>query len=103
MLKDCAKKLKQVGIVNWIENVYGIGYRLNPHLTQPASARTEVTQSISSSVEQEFDREMEQMWAEISRLDGRKNEYIKKKPYLPWKWADYLLIYIIMPNNLLIN
>ena len=49
-IKGLRKKLKQAGVVNWIENVYGIGYRLNPNVAQ------------STSVEQEFDQKMGQMW-----------------------------------------
>ncbi|MDJ0594725.1 MAG: response regulator [Pleurocapsa sp. MO_226.B13] len=54
-IKGLRKKLKQAGVVDWIENVYGIGYRLNPKVeSEPVND--------SSSVEQEFDRKLEQMW-----------------------------------------
>lgn len=76
-VKGLRKKLKQAGIVDWIENVYGIGYRLNPHITQPELARKEVTQSISSSVEQEFNREMEQMWQQYQGLMAERMNILK--------------------------
>ncbi|MEM8723786.1 MAG: response regulator [Cyanobacteria bacterium P01_G01_bin.39] len=57
-IKGLRKKLKQVGVVNWIENVYGIGYRLNPPAVESSEAVTDHT----SSVEQEFSQKMEQMW-----------------------------------------
>ncbi|MEM7594957.1 MAG: response regulator [Cyanobacteria bacterium P01_A01_bin.83] len=57
-IKGLRKKLKQVGVVNWIENVYGIGYRLNP----PAVETSKVATNYTSSVEQEFNQKMEQMW-----------------------------------------
>ena len=53
-IKGLRKKLKKAGVVDWIENVYGIGYRLNP------KARSPVVRN--SSVEQEFNRKLEQMW-----------------------------------------
>ena len=56
-IKGLRKKLKKAGVVNWIENVYGIGYRLNPQV-----AESEPADNNSTSIEQEFDRKMEQMW-----------------------------------------
>ena len=57
-IKGLRKKLKKAGVVDWIENVYGIGYRLNPKVaaTQQSAADN------STSIEQEFDVKMEQMW-----------------------------------------
>lgn len=54
-IKGLRKKLKQAGVVDWIENVYGIGYRLNPKVNN-------TNKSVANSVEQEFDRKLEQMW-----------------------------------------
>ncbi|MEL7420049.1 MAG: response regulator [Cyanobacteria bacterium J06555_3] len=58
-IKGLRKKLKQAGVVNWIENVYGIGYRLNPNVAQSSQVKADRD---STSVEQEFDRKLEQMW-----------------------------------------
>jgi diguanylate cyclase (GGDEF)-like protein len=55
-IKGLRKKLKQVGVVDWIENVYGIGYRLNP----PTEENKD--QSVVASVKQEFNQKLEQMW-----------------------------------------
>lgn len=52
-IKGLRKKLSNAGLVNWIENVYGIGYRLNPETVNAQS---------SSSVESEFEQKMAQMW-----------------------------------------
>ena len=57
-IKGLRKKLKRAGVVDWIENVYGIGYRLNPKI---AKSSQELKRS-SASVEQEFEQKMEQMW-----------------------------------------
>ena len=56
-IKGLRKKLKKAGVIDWIENVYGIGYRLNPKVAPP-----ETESNNSSSIEQEFNRKMEQMW-----------------------------------------
>ena len=53
-VKGLRKKLRKVGIADWIENVYGIGYRLN--------AKEDNSVDDSTSIEQEFDRKLEQMW-----------------------------------------
>lgn len=56
-IKGLRKKLKQAGVVDWIENVYGIGYRLNPKSKSEPSET-----SNHASVEQEFNRKLEKMW-----------------------------------------
>lgn len=63
-VKGLRKKLKKVGIEDWIENVYGIGYRLNPEKIQAQSP----VSGVSESIEQEFDRKMAQMWQQYKGL-----------------------------------
>ena len=58
-IKGLRKKLKQAGVVNWIENVYGIGYRLNPNVAESSQVTAD---NDATSVEHEFERKMEQMW-----------------------------------------
>ncbi len=53
-IKGLRKKLKQAGVVDWIENVYGIGYRLDPKVA--------TSETPTSVVEREFDCKLEQMW-----------------------------------------
>jgi diguanylate cyclase (GGDEF)-like protein len=57
-IKGLRKKLKQAGVVDWIENVYGIGYRLNPKVAESKQAAN----NSSASIEQKFNLEMEQAW-----------------------------------------
>jgi len=57
-IKGLRKKLKKAGVVDWIENVYGIGYRLNPQATKQAAQSNDNF----TSVEQEFNQKMEKMW-----------------------------------------
>jgi DNA-binding response OmpR family regulator len=57
-IKGLRKKLKQAGVVDWIENVYGIGYRLNPKVAESEQSKG----NNSTSIEQECNHKMEQMW-----------------------------------------
>ncbi|WP_041619663.1 response regulator [Stanieria cyanosphaera] len=66
-IKGLRKKLKQAGVVDWIENVYGIGYRFSPKLEQ-----SQTNQTLSSSVEQEFNQKMEQMWQQYQGLMSKR-------------------------------
>lgn len=63
-IKGLRRKLKKAGLENWIENIYGIGYRFNPQVSQ--SQQTKQTDRsdlpVSSSIESEFNHKMEQMW-----------------------------------------
>jgi diguanylate cyclase (GGDEF)-like protein len=60
-IKGLRKKLKKAGIVDWIENVYGIGYRLNP-LAVSTAKTTDSQDNATNSIEREFEEKMEQMW-----------------------------------------
>lgn len=71
-IKGLRKKLKQTGAIDWIENVYGIGYRFNPKIPPKGSTITEVTNSIPSSIEVEFEQKMEQMWQQYRGLMGER-------------------------------
>ena len=61
-IKGLRKKLKKAGIVDWIENVYGIGYRLNPKIAKSPDSNKNNEPPVVSSVEQEFNQKMGQMW-----------------------------------------
>ncbi|MDJ0690583.1 MAG: response regulator [Xenococcaceae cyanobacterium MO_188.B32] len=77
-IKGLRKKLKQAGVVDWIENVYGIGYRLNPKIAQPEPEIAEVDKSTSSSVEQEFNQKMEEMWQQYQGLMAERMKVLQK-------------------------
>ncbi|RMF21653.1 MAG: response regulator, partial [Cyanobacteria bacterium J083] len=57
-IKGLRQKLKKAGLVDWIENVYGLGYRLNPHLENNQA----ITNADKSSVEVEFSQAMAALW-----------------------------------------
>lgn len=67
-IKGLRKKLKQGGVINWIDNVYGIGYRFNPKIAPTESAIKETTDSNPSSIEAEFNQKREQMWQQYQGL-----------------------------------
>lgn len=46
-IKGLRQKLKKVGAVNWIENIYGLGYRFNPDVISPH--HSQVTKSHEKS------------------------------------------------------
>ena len=55
-IKGLRQKLKKVGAADWIENIYGLGYRLNPQITaqsQPQAAK---------SIEQQYSDAVDKMW-----------------------------------------
>ena len=76
-IKGLRKKLKKAGVVDWIENVYGIGYRLSPNISQPESEVKEVAKSIHSLVEQEFNQKMEQMWQQYQDLMAARMDVLQ--------------------------
>ena len=55
-IKGLRQKLKKVGAVDWIENVYGLGYRLNPEVG--AKSQPQVTESVT----QQYSDAVEKMW-----------------------------------------
>ncbi len=71
-VKGLRRKLKEVGVADWIENVYGIGYRLNPKLPQESS---EVG---NTSVQQRFDAAMGQMWQQYQGLMMERLEALQQ-------------------------
>ncbi|MGC1309124.1 MAG: response regulator [Phormidesmis sp.] len=53
-IKGLRRRLKQAGAKDWVENVYGLGYRLNPKIDDKEPE--------ADSVEQQFNRAMAQLW-----------------------------------------
>jgi DNA-binding response OmpR family regulator len=70
-IKGLRKKLKEAGVVGWIENVYGIGYRLNPQVSA-AKPLQQIAQPASpvpsNSLKAEFNRKLEAMWLQYQGL-----------------------------------
>lgn len=69
-VKGLRQKLKAKGIADWVENVYGLGYRFNPKVSS-AEKSGPVTLDLKtepSSVEQQFTQKMEGLWQQYQGL-----------------------------------
>jgi len=84
-IKSLRQKLKVAGAVDWIENVYGVGYRLNPNSSaKPARAKTQKstlqeaspTHSKSKTqkpeLEQQFNQVMDSLWNQYQGLMAQR-------------------------------
>jgi diguanylate cyclase (GGDEF)-like protein len=83
-IKGLRKRLRTVGIDDWIENVYGIGYRFTPKIEQQQSPKASTnfsdddSHSISNSIEQEFNEKMNQMWQQYQDLMAQRLDILQK-------------------------
>ena len=97
-IKGLRQKLKAVGIVDWIENVYGLGYRFTPKFTSAVGAglseakpaliqgsletnqeeNSSKSQDNYSNVEQQFDREINKLWQKYRGLMVQRMEVLQK-------------------------
>ncbi len=55
-IKGLRQKLKKVGAVDWIENVYGLGYRLNPQVNAKSEPQ------VRESVAQHYSDAVDKLW-----------------------------------------
>ncbi|MDZ8183858.1 MAG: response regulator [Nostoc sp. ChiSLP02] len=68
-IKYLRQKLKAAGAVDWIENVYGLGYRLNPGKgEQRKQGEKEKAQVVSPPVEEQFQQAMGGLWKQYEGL-----------------------------------
>ncbi|BAY08506.1 response regulator [Calothrix sp. NIES-2098] len=77
-IKGLRQKLKAAGAVDWIENVYGLGYRLNPSVKEAGEqeskksakqeTRGEPEKLPISQIEQQFNNAMRGLWHQYEGL-----------------------------------
>lgn len=81
-VKGLRRRLKEVGAAEWIENVYGLGYRLNPKAAiakaEPTSSTESATETAVATVppspakprstEESFNQAMSQLWQQYQGL-----------------------------------
>jgi diguanylate cyclase (GGDEF)-like protein len=72
-VKGLRQKLKAAGAVDWIENIYGIGYRLNPPQdaaaeTTPATVAESLAGVASPTLEQAFNQAKAGLWQKHQAL-----------------------------------
>ncbi|NEQ31093.1 MAG: response regulator [Leptolyngbya sp. SIO4C5] len=69
-VKGLRRKLKQAGAVDWIENVYGLGYKLTPQSAIPPQSTAEAVTPVT--VEQNFNQAMAALWQQhADRMQAR--------------------------------
>ncbi|OUL25495.1 multi-component transcriptional regulator [Nostoc sp. T09] len=71
-IKGLRQKLKAAGAVDWIENVYGLGYRLKPFVKEEkhkgSRGEKEKFPIPNSSIEQQFNQAMSGLWSQYEGL-----------------------------------
>ncbi|KAF3886932.1 MULTISPECIES: response regulator [Nostocales] len=90
-IKGLRQKLKVAGAVDWIENVYGLGYRINPKVVggvegigemgetrETGETEIAVPCSLSPSVEQQFNEAMGGLWKQYEGLMVERMEVLQK-------------------------
>ncbi|MCC5632212.1 response regulator [Nostoc sphaeroides CHAB 2801] len=87
-IKWLRHKLKVVGAVDWIENVYGLGYRLNSQKATSSRNSEKITQKnpeqnssipdTSPSVEQQFNQAMSGLWSQYQGLMTQRMEVLQQ-------------------------
>ena len=87
-VKGLRRKLKAAGAVDWIENVYGLGYRLNPKVSsQPPKDAAAATPSLTpltyspdppGSVEPAFNQAIGALWRQYQGLMAERLEALQK-------------------------
>lgn len=64
-IKGLRQKLKTTGAIDWVENVYGLGYRFNPKIEQ------------QTSLDQEFRETQERLWKQYSSLTQQRLDILQ--------------------------
>ncbi|MBD2355590.1 response regulator [Tolypothrix sp. FACHB-123] len=76
-IKWLRQKLKAVGAGNWIENVYGVGYRLNPPPEETPKTPIATTDT-AKAVNQQFQTAMTGLWNKYQGLMMQRLEVIQQ-------------------------
>jgi diguanylate cyclase (GGDEF)-like protein len=96
-IKGLRQKLKAAGVVDWIENVYGLGYRLQPKiaennpLTELAPSQDQASdhsnsvsptlnsqRSTPATVEQQFTQAVDSLWVQYQELMAQRLEVLQQ-------------------------
>lgn len=76
-IKGLRQKLKVAGAVDWIENVYGLGYRLSPKVSVPAAQKEDKAPPVTPAVEQQFNQAISGMWQQYRGLMAQRLEVLQ--------------------------
>ena len=82
-IKTLRQKLKAVGATDWIENVYGIGYRFKVEIEQ-TEKQTQSIQNSKSQIKnsdaskQQYKQDVEDLWQRYQELMSQRLEKLKQ-------------------------
>ncbi|MBE9229390.1 response regulator [Phormidium sp. LEGE 05292] len=79
-IKGLRQKMRNTGAGNWIENVYGLGYRLNPEQANSENAKSKNANSkldAAPSVQEQFNQAMEVMWQKYQSLMAERLDVLQ--------------------------
>lgn len=76
-IKWLRHKLKAVGAGNWIENVYGVGYRLNPQ-KETQITTSDTSSNNSKTVTHQFQQAMSGLWNKYQGLMMQRLEVLQQ-------------------------
>lgn len=80
-IKGLRQKLKAVGAIDWIENVYGLGYRLNSQKAgdkKPAIPLHQAEESPKPDIQQQFQQAMSGLWHQYQGLMTQRVEILQQ-------------------------
>jgi diguanylate cyclase (GGDEF)-like protein len=88
-IKGLRQKLKQVEDTNWIENIYGMGYRLSPPIAEPPLPTTEKSieppnpdpeseTTARSPVESEFNQAVAGLWQQYQAVMCQRMDLLQQ-------------------------
>jgi diguanylate cyclase (GGDEF)-like protein len=77
-IKGLRQKLKAVGAVDWIENVYGLGYRLNSAKITKQETQTSISPLPDADVQQQFNQALGKLWHQYQGLMLQRLEVLQQ-------------------------
>ncbi|MDM9383726.1 response regulator [Chlorogloeopsis sp. ULAP01] len=77
-IKGLRQKLKAAGASDWIENVYGVGYRLKSHSQEKSQISNSPTKIFNPNVEQQFNQAMSGMWNQYQELMAERIQVLQQ-------------------------
>ncbi len=77
-IKGLRQKLKAVGIVDWIENVYGLGYRFIPKVLVGSGDGGIINEVNPGNVEEQFNQKIDKLWDKYRGLMVERLEVLQE-------------------------
>ncbi len=77
-IKGLRQKLKAVGIVDWIENVYGLGYRFTPKDLISGGNGGVIEEKNNENLEEKFNQGIDKLWHKYRGLMVQRLEVLQE-------------------------